>query len=123
MAAHRELERHASLLAEIVGGPDVIQGIELKHEMMQPLGHPRLPECDRVMAWITMQEGDVEARFNAALGLWLHPVTHAHTQNVAVKLKAALHVVNADSNVPEAHPRRDKTADRPRRLEGNIDPG
>ncbi len=39
--------------------------------MMEPLGHPRLPERERVMARVTVQEGDVEARFDVAIGLRL----------------------------------------------------
>jgi hypothetical protein len=91
--------------------------------MMQPLGHPRLPERQRVMARVAMQKGDVEARFNVALGLRLHPVTHTHAQHVAVKLETPLHVVDTHGDVPQAHLGGDKAADRPRRFKRSIDPG
>src|ERR1700688_472895 len=123
MAAKAEFERHAPLLAKVEGDPYVVERIELEHEMMKPLGHLRLPECQRVMARIAVQKGNIETRFNVALGLGLHPVTEPHAQHVAVKLEAPLHVFDAHGDVPEAHRRGDEAVDWTRRFKRNINSG
>ena len=71
--------------------------------MMEPLGHPRLPERERVMARVTVQEGDVEARLTSRSG-WAAPNRSAACPERRVECETWPHIVDTHRDVPKAHP-------------------
>src|SRR6266849_5747977 len=90
--------RHFLRLAEIVRGSNVIERLELQHEMMQAFGRSgHLRKGDRVVSRIAVE------KHNPHLNLWgwgkIHKVAYAHSQQITIEMQTAVKVIDPNYEV------------------------
>src|SRR5580700_340759 len=102
MPSQGEHNRNALVLAQIIGDSDVIQALQLNHEMMNALRKFALKKGHRVVPIVAVHKDQVDWS-GSSFKLRPDPVGDPHAQRVPIELESLLEAVHCHGHVTKPH--------------------